>query len=105
MYRWQGYLLGRRGKRGADDAVLLAQVSRGIALAWTGAPRPAGIDERDLRIAQRRLEAMADRPPRAHVLRLLLRPRDLAQVRIRGHQPGVRVDRERIELLEPGDRD
>ena len=48
---------------------------------------------------------MADRAPRTHVLRLLLRPHDLLEPRHRGDQTSERLDRERIELLEPRDGD
>ena len=48
---------------------------------------------------------MADRPPGTHVLRLLLCPHDLVQIGIRRHELGVRVHGERVQLLEPGNRD
>ena len=69
-------------QRCADDPVLLAQVRGRVALARARAPRPADVAQRDAR-GQRLLEAVPDRPPGAHVLRLLLRPDDLLQVRVR----------------------
>ena len=48
---------------------------------------------------------MPDRPPRAHVLRLLLRPDDLLKRRIRLQQLPRRLDREWVELLESRDGD
>ena len=51
------------------------------------------------------LEPVADRAPGAHVLRLLLRPDDLLERRVRRDELARRRDRERVELLEPRDRD
>ena len=48
---------------------------------------------------------MAGRAPGAHVLRLLLRPHDLLERRVRRDQLPRRLDRERVQLLEPRDRD
>src|SRR5436853_6579762 len=91
-------------ERLADDPVLLAQVRRRVALARARAPRAAGVAERR-RLRQRLLEPVADRPPGAHVLRLLLRPDDLLERRVRPQQLAGRFDRERVELLEPRDGD
>jgi hypothetical protein len=46
-----------------------------------------------------------DRAPRSHVLRLLLRPHDLAESRVAAKRLGDGLCRERIELLDPRDRD
>src|SRR4051794_1897809 len=76
---------------------------RRIALGGAGAPRTP--DVADGNAVGRLLQAMPDRAPGAHVLRLLLRPDDLVQVRVRGDQP-MRCDRrERIELLDTRDGD
>ena len=69
-------------------------------LARQGAPDVAHRDA-----AGRLLEPVADRAPGAHVLRLLLRPDDLVERRVRRDELARRLDRERVELLEPGDRD
>src|SRR5207302_9027579 len=74
-------------ERFPDDPVLLAQVGGGIALARARAPRPAGVVERH-RLGQGLLEPVADRAPGAHVLRLLLRPDDLLERRIRPQELG-----------------
>src|SRR4051812_38071194 len=76
---------------------------RGIALGGARTPGAADVAHGDA--ARRLLEAVADRAPRAHVLRLLLCPDDLLEVRVRVDQPVRRDDRERIELLDPRDRD
>src|SRR5439155_16933391 len=91
-----------RAERRANDAVLLAQVRRRIALARRRAPRAADVDERHLP-RLRLLEPVPDGAPGAHVLRLLLRPDDLFESRVRAQQLGSRGDRERVELLEPRD--
>src|SRR5205823_8827587 len=78
---------------------------RRVALARARAPRAAGVGEQDAEVLQRRLEAVANRPPGAHVLRLLLGPDDLTEVRVSGDELGIGLDRKRIELLEPGDGD
>src|SRR5436190_20362334 len=96
----------------AQDAVLLAQVRGGVALARAGAPRPADeaerhalrrpfVSDRAVGDASERLEPVPDRAPRAHVLRLLLRPDELLEIRERLDQLGRGGDRERIELLQP----
>src|SRR5438445_4674461 len=94
----------RRRERLPHDAVLLAQMRRRIALARARAPGAPDVPENDA-LGLRLLEAVADRPPRTHVLRLLLRPHDLAEVRVAAEEPGRLLDRERVELLEPRDRD
>src|SRR5919106_5959872 len=78
-----------------------------IALALARTPRAADVlHSRDVGCARRRLfEAVPDRAPRAHVLRLLLRPDDLADLGIRSDELGDLLERERIELLETTDRD
>src|SRR5205085_1371323 len=92
------------GQRLADDPVLLTQVRGRVALAGARAPGAADVAELDA-LGQVLLQPMADGAPRAHVLRLLLRPDDLGQSRIGGDERGLLLDRERIELLDPGDRD
>ena len=72
----------RRRRQGrAHDPVLLAQMRGRIALARARAPGAADVVQRHA-VGLRLLEPVPDRPPRAHVLRLLLHPDDLAQVRI-----------------------
>src|SRR5207253_6618693 len=71
-------------ERLARDAVLLHQVRGGVALRGARAPRPA--DEAHLDARGGLLEAMAGRAPGAHVLRLLLRPHDLVERRVRRQQ-------------------
>ena len=68
----------------------------------TSARRTGGSGPRSR--AHRLLEPVADRPPRAHVLRLLLGPHDLAEPRIPSQKRLHRLDGERVELLEPRDR-
>src|SRR5262249_57967617 len=92
-----GALAQFRAERGADNPVLLTQVRSRVALARTRPPRAAGVRERRPGC----FEAMADRPPRPHVLRLLLRPDEFPQVRVRRDDGSVLVHGERIELLEP----
>src|SRR5439155_15855493 len=87
------------------DAVLLDEVRGRIALGGARPPRPSSIGERNAERAQRILEPVPNRPPRAHVLRLLLRPDDLSQRRIGADETRVRVNREGIKLLESRDRD
>src|SRR5215470_15797840 len=74
----------------------------GIALARAGAPGPSDVAERNV-LGSRLLEAMSGRPPRAHVLRLLLRPDDLLERRIGADELRGLLDRERVELLQAGD--
>src|SRR5579862_2137102 len=91
-------------ERGADDAVLLAQVRGRIPLARARAPRAADVEERDA-LRLRLLEPVANRPPCAHVLRLFLHPDELAEVRVAGEQRLRLLDREGIQLLEPRNGD
>src|SRR5579872_1845913 len=77
---------------------------RRIALARARAPRPPDVGQRHA-FGLRLFEAVPDRAPRAHVLRLLLRPHDLAQVRVPAHERRGALDRERVELLEARDCD
>src|SRR5581483_12297393 len=51
------------------------------------------------------LETVANGAERSHVLRLLLHPDELAQVRVAAQEVRRLLDRERIELLEPRDCD
>src|SRR6266699_1169623 len=87
----------------SSDPVLLVEVRRRVTLRRRGAPRTADVTKGDA--ARRLLEAVADRPPRAHVLRLLLYPHDLVQVRIPANELGRGFDRGRVELVEPRDGD
>ena len=75
-----------------------------IALARARTPRAADEAQRHA-VGLRLLEPVPDRTPRAHVLRLLLHPHDLGEIRIASRQLGRGLDGERVELLEPGDRD
>src|SRR5262249_27797298 len=90
----------RRGrKRRAHDPVLLAQVRGRVALARARPPRPADVEEGHP-FGLRLLEPVPEGAPGAHVLRLLLGPHELAEVRI-GPDPRSRLlDRERVELLD-----
>ena len=94
-------------ERDTHDAVLLELMGRRIALARRGAPRAPDVGDARHRRARagRVVETVPDRAPRPHVLRLLLRPDDLLEPRQAGDQLGDRVDRERIELLQPGNGD
>src|SRR5205809_7898845 len=96
--------LGLLGQCLADDPVLLAQVCGRIALAGARTPGAADVTERDA-LGQVLLQAVTDRAPRPHVLGFLLRPDDLDQPRVRGDERGLLLDRERIELLDPRNRD
>src|SRR3954453_13853414 len=89
-------------ERFAGDPVLLEQVRGRVALARAGPPRAADEAEADA-FRQRVLEAVTDRAPRPHVLRLLLRPDDLLERGIAVRERGGGLDRERVELLDPGD--
>src|SRR3954468_6675591 len=91
-------------QRFADDPVLLAQVCRRVALARARPPGAADVAEPDA-WRQVLLEAVPNRAPRPHVLRLLLGPDDLRKARIRRDEGGLLLDRERIQLLDPCDRD
>jgi hypothetical protein len=75
-----------------------------ISLARARTPWAADVEERHA-FGLRLLEPVADRPPGTHVLRLLLRPDDLAEVRVPAQERRRLLDRERIELLDPGDGD
>src|SRR6186713_2814018 len=91
-------------QRFVNDAVLLDEVRGRVALAWAGAPRTAAVAQLDLG-RQALLQPVPDRAPGAHVLRLLLRPHDFAEIRVAGEHGLCALGRERIELLEPGDGD
>src|SRR5688572_20698834 len=68
-----------------------------IPAATDVAKRPAPVDQL--------LDERADELPRAHVLRLLLHPAHFPDVRIRAqHRPQL-LERERVELLDPDERD
>jgi len=56
-------------------------------------------------VGERLLQPVPDLVPRALVLGLLLAPDDLLRVRIPRNRARVLLDRERIELLDPHDRD
>src|SRR3954468_3767908 len=91
-------------ERGPDDPGLLHGVRGRVALARRGALRPADVAEldvgrQDLQQARRHVRAGA------HVARLLLHPHDLAQVRVALDLLEDLRLRERIEELDPGDRD
>src|SRR3954451_6045799 len=86
-------------QRVADDPVLLAQVRGRIALTRARAPRPAGEAEADP-FRQGLFEAVPDRAPGARVLRLLLSPDQLFEVRERADERGRSRDRKRVELLQ-----
>src|SRR5262249_17823338 len=84
--------------------VLLAEMRGRIALARARTPRPADVEQRHA-FGLRLLQAVPERAPRAHVLRLLLGPHDLAHVRIAAHELGGLLDPERIWPLDPGHGD
>src|SRR5437773_12356999 len=88
----------------AQDAVLIAQVGGRVALTGARPPGSSGVAEGDA-LGQRLFEPVPDRAPRTHVLRLFLRPDELFQVRVRAHELGRRQDRERVELLQPAERE
>ena len=75
-------------ERFAHDAILLVLVQRRVSLARARTPRPADVvDAGRLRSVSCSLfETMSDRPPGPHVLRLLLRPDDLAELGVRRDQ-------------------
>src|SRR5256714_11689486 len=91
-------------ERLADDPVLLAQVGGRVALARARPPGTADVAELHA-LGERLLEPVSARTPGPHVLRLLLCPDDLFQVRVRRDQLRGLADRERIQLLDPGDGD
>src|SRR5262249_20689637 len=94
-------------QRLAHDPVLLVVVQRRVPLArartpgGADVPAPLSLSSRGGRL----VEPMTNRSPGAHVLRLLLRPHDLARVRVRRDHVRHELERERIELLDPGDCD
>ena len=69
-----------------------------VALARARTPRPSQVADRSG--AGDVLEPVPDRPPRTHVLRLLLGPDDLGEQRIRGDERRRGLDRKRVELLQ-----
>src|SRR5215203_1861288 len=87
-----------------DDPVLFAQVRCGIALARACPPRTADIVERDAN-RDGLFQPVPDRAVGTHVLRLLLRPDHLVEGRVAVDQVGRGADRERVQLLDAGDRD
>src|SRR5439155_10647375 len=87
----------------ARDPVLLDAVRGRVALGGTGPPRASDVAKLDA--CRGLLEPVANRAPRAHVLRLLLRPDDLLEARMGRDQRRGCLGRERVELLETGDRD
>src|SRR3954466_12714807 len=94
----------REVERRADDAVLLDGVRRRVALAGRGALGPADVAElerarEDLQQPRRHVRA------RAHVARLLLDPRHLAQVRVARDLLEDLLLRERIQQLDARERD
>src|SRR6187397_3428690 len=92
--------------RRSSDPVLLVLVERRVPLARRGTPRAPDVLHASGRADLRRLlEPMAEGPPRAHVLRLFLRPHDLLERRIRGDERRDELEWERVELLDARDRD
>src|SRR5688500_15309467 len=88
----------------AGDSVLLDEVRGRVPLARARAPRTPDIAKLDFGW-QPLLQPVPDGAPGPHVLRLLLRPDALGHVRIAGEELVIRRERERVELLEPGDSD
>src|SRR6266496_3848933 len=78
-------------------------MGRRIPLARARAPWTAHIAERET--CDCFLEPVPDCAPGPHVLRLFLRPDDLLERRVGRDETSSRIDGERIELLETGDRD
>src|SRR3954468_21072001 len=74
---------GGGGERGEHDALLLARVGAGVALAGAGPGRAADVIECDT-LGDDAGEATGHHLPAAHVARLLLNPDDLLQVRVGG---------------------
>src|SRR3954454_6419429 len=93
-----------RAERREDDALLLEPVGRRVALRRRGAWRAADVAEVDS-LRDELGHAAEHDAPRAHVLRLLLDPEDLLQVRILGEQGCDLVPGEGVQELDPGERD
>ena len=91
-------------ERHAYDAVLLALVRDGIALARRGAQLAADVVVRHT-LRDGLVQAVLHEGARAHVLRLLLDPDHLAQVRIAREQLEHLGGRERVEQLDAPDCD
>src|ERR1035437_2408718 len=97
---WSSWLPESR----ADESQLLSPVSGRVALGGARSFRPRDVDERDLRreevadLARRRLA-------RTHVARLFLGPDHRLQSRVPGDQPAQLIAGERVEKLDPGNRD
>src|SRR4051794_12937180 len=96
--------LGAGGESGEDDALLLAGMGAGVALAGAGPRRATDVGELDV-LGKDVREAAGHHLPGAHVARLLLDPGDLLQVRVAGDDLLELVLGEGIQQLDPGDGD
>src|SRR6185312_750421 len=95
----RGILCCRGMQRGVDQRLLLGLVNLADARGGRRRRRAAGV-EHDAPLAQRLLQAVADLVPGALVLRLLLTPHHLTQIRIACEHRLVVLGRERVELLD-----
>jgi hypothetical protein len=96
-------MLAWHAERLAHDPLLLEHVRRRVALARARPPRPS-YEAQGNTFGEGVLEAVANRAVRTHVQRLLLRPDELVDLRVRRNQLREGSLRERVQLLEPGDR-
>src|SRR5215831_3157722 len=95
----------RLGAQGCqNDPLLLEAMGRRVALGRGRARRAADVAEVDA-LGNQLGHPAEHHAPRAHVLRLLLDPEDLLQVRILGDEAGDLVAREGVQKLHPGDGD
>src|SRR5690606_37032163 len=93
-----------RGQCRGDQRFLLANVQRVDAGRGRRGARPSCIEKLML-VGQRLLQAVPDLVPRTLILRLFLAPDDLLRIRIVLDRARVLLDRERIQLLDPDQRD
>src|SRR5690348_6401720 len=104
---WAPRAEGRSRSVGAErlacDGLLVGGVPRRITACRRRHGRPAGVSQGDAG-GQRRFEPLAHEVPGAVVLRLLLRPHHLSELRIAGELPSQLVRRKRIERLRAQDR-
>src|SRR5262249_36526363 len=85
------------------DPLLRPHVRGRIALARARAPRSADVPQRPA--GDRLLEAVANRPPGTHVLRLFLGPDDRFERRIARDESNARLRGAWLELRDAGDGD
>src|SRR5690606_31280632 len=94
----------RRCERRRDERLLLAHVQSVNARSRRGCAGAAGVEQLVLG-RQRLLQAVPDLVPRALILGLFLTPDDFLGVLEALDDASILVDRERIQFLDPDQRD